>query len=138
MFPRSQTPVWERVVLETPFRLDSRRNGVSRERVPKQEFGNEGMDRRPHAPREAPFLTRSVRSTIHARKTQAQSALNNSTWGGPWPRARGTLRQVLEALLFPGQPKAPGQVVRQRPRVVQGAGVQPDALRPHLPRPPYR
>src|SRR5207237_1269541 len=40
--PRSQTPVWERAVFETPFRaVRQERNGVSKTGVPKQEFGNE-------------------------------------------------------------------------------------------------
>src|SRR6266403_824659 len=44
--PRSQTPVWERPAAKLLFReavgtVERARNGVSRARVPKQEFGNE-------------------------------------------------------------------------------------------------
>src|SRR5262245_45183702 len=41
--PRSQTPVWERSICETPFRSSplKGRNRVSEKDVPKQEFGNE-------------------------------------------------------------------------------------------------
>src|SRR5262249_44813497 len=43
---RSQTPVWERLSSETPFRSPSVRRpkrSFGRTRVPKQEFGNESI-----------------------------------------------------------------------------------------------
>src|SRR5713226_5160855 len=39
--PRSRTPVWERWFPKLCFAAPTR-NGVSRRRVPKQEFGNQG------------------------------------------------------------------------------------------------